>query len=333
MKYLLEIAKKEKLLVIIYITLGISIELLNSFSANYYQNLIDRFNNGTISFCIIFIYGAVLITLSLLRYIDEYPGRKLEHSFFLDLKLKALEKMSKIDYLEYQKLGTGKLIQKIENGANAGRNIFFNFLLAVVRKIIPSILFSMIFIYRIDKTIMISVLIGYFIVFIITNLLIKALYQIKEHILINEERMNHFLVRGFVEMVVFRVNKRFKYEIRQSESAKKKIIDSKVKMTLIHEAFFTIFSLIVTFIKIVTIVYGWKTKTISIVSIIALITLLDNAYTPIAIFNVLYIQFKLDKAAYKRYTDILELNNDGQLLAGKEVNLMYGNIEFNELLV
>lgn len=47
MKYLLEIAKKEKLLVIIYITLGISIELLNSFSANYYQNLIDRFNNGT----------------------------------------------------------------------------------------------------------------------------------------------------------------------------------------------------------------------------------------------------------------------------------------------
>ncbi|HBH0697066.1 TPA: ABC transporter ATP-binding protein, partial [Clostridioides difficile] len=82
------------------------------------------------------------------------PGRRLEHSFFLDLKLKALEKMSKIDYLEYQMLGTGKLIQKIENGANAGRNIFFNFLLAVVRKIIPSILFSMVFIYRIDKKVM-----------------------------------------------------------------------------------------------------------------------------------------------------------------------------------
>lgn len=178
---------------------------------------------------------------------------------------------------------------------------------------------------------MFTILIGYFIVFIITNLLIKALYQIKEHILINEEKMNHFLVRGFVEMVVFRVNKRFEYEICQSKFAKKEIIDSRVKMTLIHEAFFTIFSLIVTFIKMLIIVYSWKTKTISIGSIIALITLLDNAYTPIAIFNVLYIQFKLDKAAYKRYTDILELNNDGQLLAGKEVNLMYGNIEFNEI--
>ncbi|EQF26989.1 ABC transporter family protein [Clostridioides difficile CD160] len=331
MKYLLEIAKKERLLVFIYLALGISIELLNSFSANYYQNLIDRFNNGTINFQIIFIYGAVLITLSLLRYIDEYPGRKLEHTFFLDLKLKALEKMSKIDYLEYQKLGTGKLIQKIENGANAGKNIFFDFLLAVIRKIIPSILFSMVFICRIDKKVMFTILIGYFIVFIITNLLIKALYQIKEHILINEEKMNHFLVRGFVEMIVFRVNKRFKYEICQSKSAKKEIIDSKVKMTLIHEAFFTIFSLIVTFIKILIIVYGWKTKTISIGSIIALITLLDNAYTPIAIFNVLYIQFKLDKAAYKRYTDILELNNDSQLLSGKKVDLTHGNIDFNNI--
>lgn len=331
MKYLLEIAKKEKLSVFIYLVLGIGIELLNSFSANYYKNLIDRFNDGTISIYIIFTYGSVLITLCFLRYIDEYPGRRLEHTFFLDLKLKALEKMSKIDYLEYQMLGTGKLIQKIENGANAGKSIFFDFLLAVIRKIIPSVLFSMIFIYRIDKKIMFAILIGYFIVFIITNLLLKALYQIKEHILINEEKMNHFLVRGFVEMVVFRVNRRFKYEICQSKSAKKEIVGSKIKMTMVHEAFFSIFALIVTFIKIAVIVYGWKTKTISIGSIIALITLLDNAYTPIAIFNVLYIQFKLDKTAYKRYTNILELNNDSQLLTGKEVDLIHGNIEFNRI--
>lgn len=82
----------------------------------------------------------------------------------------------------------------------------------------------MVFIYRIDKKVMFTILIGYFIVFIITNLLIKALYQIKEHILINEEKMNHFLVRGFVEMVVFRVNKRFEYEICQSKFAKKKLL-------------------------------------------------------------------------------------------------------------
>ncbi|MFN1921501.1 hypothetical protein ACK2FX_18210 [Clostridioides difficile] len=75
-------SKKERLLVFIYLALGIGIELLNSFSANYYQSLIDRFNNSTINFHIIFIYGTVLVTLCLLRYIDEYPGRRLEHSFF-----------------------------------------------------------------------------------------------------------------------------------------------------------------------------------------------------------------------------------------------------------
>ncbi|MGO0881475.1 ATP-binding cassette domain-containing protein [Clostridioides difficile] len=45
----------------------------------------------------------------------------------------------------------------------------------------------------------------------------------------------------------------------------------------------------------------------------------------------MYIQFKLDKTAYKRYTNILELNNDSQLLIGKEVDLIHGNIEFNRI--
>ena len=56
--------------------------------------------------------------------------------------------------------------------------------------------------------------------------------------------MNHFLIRGFMEMVVFRINKRFSYEIEKATLAKKEIVSSKVKMKLIHEAFFVIFALI-----------------------------------------------------------------------------------------
>ena len=33
----------------------------------------------------------------------------------------------------------------------------------------------------------------------------------------------------------------------------------------------------------------------------------ENAYTPIAIFNVLYVQYKLDKASYKRFEEFLVL--------------------------
>lgn len=95
----------------------------------------------------------------------------------------------------------------------------------------------MIFIYRINKIIMWVILIGYIFIFIVTNLLLKRLYRIKEHILLNEEEMNHFLVRGFMEMVIFRINKRFNYEIEKAKFAEKEIVGSKVKMTLIHEAF------------------------------------------------------------------------------------------------
>ena len=33
----------------------------------------------------------------------------------------------------------------------------------------------------------------------------------------------------------------------------------------------------------------------------------EIAYTPIAIFNVLYVQYKLDKASYKRFEEFLDL--------------------------
>ena len=164
--------------------------------------------------------------------------------------------------------------------------------------------------WSISKTITYIILAGYTVVFIVTNLLLKILYKFKENILCNEEKINHCLVRGFMEMVVFRISGTFKKEIEKTMSAKSELIEYKVKMNLIHEAFFTIFALLVTFIKIGIIIYGWKTKAISIGAIIALITLVDNAYTPVAIFNVLFVQYKLDKVAFNRFKSFLDSPED-----------------------
>ena len=319
MNYLIEIAKKNKFLVCIYLLSGILITFLSNFNANYFQQLIDKFNDGSLTVSNIIIYGFVLAIICVLDYLDEYPGRSLEHGIYIDLKLKALNKISRIDYQVYQSMGTGKLVQKIENGASAGKGVLFDFLFCLFRQLCPSILFSMFFIYSINKRVMLIILTGYIAVFFITNLLLKVLYQIKERILSNEEMMNHILVRGFMEMVVFRINKRFKHEIEKAELAKKEIVNSKVKMTLIHEAFFAIFALLVIVIKIFIIAYGWVTKSLSIGAIIALITLIDNAFTPIAIFNVLFVQYKLDKTAFKRYTDFLDSKNDEQLDKGEKI--------------
>lgn len=326
MNYLVEIAKKNKFLVCIYLLSGILITFLSNFSANYFQRLIDKFNDGSLAVSNIIIYGFVLAIVCVLDYLDEYPGRSLEHGIYIDLKLKALNKISRIDYQVYQSMGTGKLVQKIENGASAGKGVLFDFLFCLFRQLCPSILFSMIFIYSINKKVMLIILIGYIAVFFITNLLLKVLYQIKERILSNEEMMNRILVRGFMEMVVFRINKRFKHEIEKAELAKKEIVNSKVKMTLIHEAFFAIFALLVIVIKIFIIAYGWVTKSLSIGAIIALITLIDNAYTPIAIFNVLFVQYKLDRTAFKRYTDFLDSENDEQLDKGEKITSLKADI-------
>ncbi|MDD6770783.1 ABC transporter ATP-binding protein [Inconstantimicrobium porci] len=331
MKYFRDIISKNRLLIISYIVAGVLIAFFDNFNAHYYQKLIDSFTDGSLSIKNIIVYGCALFFLCIINYYDEYPGNKLENGIFEDFKIKALKKISVIDYEAYEKLGTGKLIQRIENGSEAGKGILFDFYFCVIRQLIPSIIFSLIFMYNIDKKIMMIILLSYVVVFVVTNILLKVLYKIKERILYNEEQMNHYMVRGFMEMVVFRVNKRFTYEIKKAENAKNIVVNSKVKMKLIHEAFFTIFALIVVFIKIFIIYYGWKYKAISIGSIIALVALVDNAYTPIAIFNVLFVQYKLDKTAFSRYEKFLDLNDDKKLSAGEEIDMINGQISIKNV--
>jgi ATP-binding cassette subfamily B protein len=167
---------------------------------------------------------------------------------------------------------------------------------------------------------------GYVVVFLVTNLLLKALYRIKEKILVGEEAFNHTLVRGFMEMVVFRVNRRFRAEIERAEGAAGEIVRGKAKMKMIHEAFFTAFAVLVGIFKIGIILYGWRWKALTIGEIVALIALIDNAYTPVAIFNVLYIDYKLDLVAFRRYAEFLDAKEDTHLATGRALSEIAGGI-------
>lgn len=329
MKHLKSVALKYKALMLLYISIGLAWTFLQSFGSRYFQKVIDNFTNNTLTITNIIIYGSALISLYVLCYVQNYPERTLEHGIELSLKTKALKKMSVIDYLSYVKIGTGTLIQRIENGATAGSSILFGFYLRLASELLPQMIFSIAFIFIINRTVMLAILAGYVIVFIVTGLLLKALYKIKTNILVNEEKFNHFLVRGFMEMVVFRVYRRFEQEIKKAETASNEIVDSKVKMKLIHEAFFTIFVIIVGFLKIGIIVYGWTSKSLSIGEIVALISLVDNAYQPIAIVNVCYVQYKLDLVAYARYTDFLDAKEDINLTHGTIIPEIQGNISFS----
>ncbi len=317
MRYMKEIVRKNKIWILVYLAIGLLNAFMANYKADYFQRIVDGLTERTITISGILLYGVVLVINYGMNYMDEYPTAKLSNEIYLDFKLLALQKIGRMDYAEYQKLGTGKLVQQIENGANAGKGVLYNFWFCVVRQILPTILFSLFFIWKIDSKITYSLIAGYVVVFIVTNLLLKGLYQIKEKILNNEEQLNHFLVRGFMEMPVFRMKHQFPTELHRASRAKRSIVASKVKMTMIHEAFFTIFALLVACLDIGLMVYAWNNCQLSVGSVVALITLIDNAYTPIAILNVIYIQYKLDKAAWVRFEGLLDLKEDRQLQEGE----------------
>lgn len=331
MRYIKEILKNNKLWVLAYIGQGIFNAFMANYKTDYFQKVIDGLAAGTLTFAGVITYGLILLVNYCMNYLDNYPEKKLEYGIYLDFKLLSLRKISTIDYTEYQKIGTGKLVQRIENGSSAGRNVVFNFWLRLIRDLLPTIVFSVYFIWKIDKIITYILFVGYILIFIITNILLKFLYKIKEKILNSEELFNHFLVRGFMEMLVFRMSKQFPSEIKKTRSAKEDIVSSKVKMNMIHEAFFTIFALLVAMLDIGILFYAWKTKNLTVGSIVALIALIENAYTPIAIFNVLYVQYKLDKASYKRFEEFLDLKEDNQLRNGDAIHTDIGEISIKNL--
>ena len=327
MHYSREILKKNIIWVFIYISLGIFNAFLANYKADFFQRVIDGLADQTLAFSSIILYGVILLVNYCMNYLDNYPETKLDHGIYLDFKLLALRKISTIDYVEYQKIGTGKLVQRIENGASAGRDVLFHFWLCFIRSLLPTVAFSVYFIWRIDTHITYVLFAGYLIIFVITNILLKFLYKIKETILNSEELLNHYLVRGFMEMLVFRMNKQFTNEMKKTRD----IVSSKVKMTMIHEAFFTIFALLVAILDIAILFYAWKTQSLTVGSVVALITLIENAYTPIAIFNVLYVQYKLDKEAYGRFVEFLNLKDDKQLTTGHTLKSDVGEIAVNHL--
>ena len=219
MRYIKEVLKKNRIWVFVYIGLGIFNAFMANYKADYFQKVIDGLAERTLTFAGVVTYGFILLINYCMNYLDNYPDKKLEQGIYLDFKLLSLGKISTVDYIEYQKIGTGKLVQRIENGSSAGRNVVFHFWLRLIRNLIPTIVFSVYFIWKIDKKVTYVLFAGYILIFIITNILLKFLYRIKEKILNSEELLNHYLVRGFMEMPVFRMSKQFPNEIKKTSTA------------------------------------------------------------------------------------------------------------------
>ena len=331
MKLFKEVIIKNLKMIIFYVIIGIIINFIDLYSVTYYQKILDAFQFKTLTIMPLIIYGFLLIVSTIIGYIENYPEQQVKNKLYLDFKLQALKKMKTIDYLEYQKIGTGRLTQKVEDGATASRDILIDFWLKLFRYLLPTVIFSLFFIFRVKKELVLFVGAGYIIVVIVSNLILKKLYLLKENILFNQELLNKHLVRGFMELVVFRTNKRYDTEIKVTQNGIKNIVDGKTKIKLVHEIFFSLFALIVNILKVLILGYAVLKSDLSVGAVVTVISLLGKAYEPIAIFNVEYIDYKLNKVTVKKYIELLNIKDDEGLNCGKKLENLEGRIEFKNI--
>ena len=331
MKLFKEVIKNNLKMIVFYVMIGVVINFLSLYLVTYYQKILDAFQFGTLTIMPLVIYGVLLVVSTILGYVENYPEQQVVNKLYLDFKLQSLKKMKTIDYLSYQKIGTGRLTQKVEDGALAARDVMVDFWLKILRWLLPTALFSLLFIYQVKKEFVLFILAGYVIVIIVSNLILKKLYSLKEKILVNQEFLNKHLVRGFMELVVFRTNKKYDTEIKVSKDGIKNIVDGKTKIKLVHELFFSLFALIVNVLQVLVLAYAVLNSNLSVGAIVTVIALLGKAYEPIAIFNVEYVDYKLNKVTVKKYLELLDLKDDVNLELGNIVKKVDGKIEFENV--
>ena len=158
MKHLKTVASKHGALIALFLVTRIIWVFMENFVPFYFQTVIDNFTNNTLTGTVIAIYGTALISLYIISYLIDYPAMKLEQNIEQSLKIAALRKVSIVDYFAYTKLGTGALIQRIENGASSGRFILYEFYLRLAGELLPGMIISLIFVFTINRTIVVVAL-------------------------------------------------------------------------------------------------------------------------------------------------------------------------------
>ena len=77
--------------------------------------------------------------------------------------------------------------------------------------------------------------------------------------------------------------------------------------------------------------YSVLNSTLSVGAVVTVLALLGKSYEPIAIFNVEYVDYKLNKVTVNKYIELLELKDDQNLTIGKRIKEVEGTIELKNI--
>jgi ATP-binding cassette subfamily B protein len=334
---LIKICKEYRWALAFFLTTGISQTFIGLYAISYFQRLIDSLA-GARQFGdvgrVLWWYIALTLANHVLIYLQGYPYSLLNHGAYQSTKLIAMKKVSRIDYLAYQNLGTGQLIQMVENGASATKSILNNFYLNLIRGILPTVIISFVFINYYDPTLLVIILAAYAVLFLASYFLMNYLRDAVDRMLSNQEDFSKFSTRGFMELVVFRVNNRFQKEFERVKHLSDEYVRSRAKIYLVQELFFTGFAILVFGLEIIMVIQ--QTNRIlagvsTVGTLVALVAFIKTVCNPISEFSYAYATYKLDLVTFHRFGEFLALPEDSGLDKSQSIHLNQGDIEFRNV--
>jgi ATP-binding cassette subfamily B protein len=331
---MIHICREYWLALLAFLVLGISQICVGLYAITLFQRLLDdivaarHFSELSST---LFWYVGLSLANHVLIYLSGFPSSVLHNGSYMWAKLQAMKKVARIDYLAYQDLGTGELVQVIENGAMATRNILNGFYLAIVRHFVPQLVVSFILIRTYDRAIFAVILGLYALLFFLSYWLMISLRRERERLLASQERFTKFSVRGFMELVVFRINGRFRHEIERVTGIAKGVVRSRARIYGVQELFFTGFAVLVFLLQAgVVVQQGLKIVAglSTVGTLVALVQFIGHVTSPISHFSVAYVNYRLEAVAYRRFARFLSLPDDAGLGKGNTIQVREGRVEF-----
>ncbi len=322
------------------IALAVVLQLAQTFVGNYtfvaFQRLIDSVVGASAVAALFpllgWYIGANLLN-HLLIYIVGIPAAILDRGVTQWVKLRALEKIARIDFLAYQNLGTGNLIQVIENGAEAVKKILTGFYMENLGGL-GQVVIGLYFIQTYDRELFLAILAGYGVFTLASNWLMQALRAALEKMLSNQEDFSKFSVRAFMELVVFRVNGRFKAEILRLQGISDEIVRARARVYLLQELSYTGFALLIFLVEagvvvqqVSKIIAGQST----VGTLVALVSFIRLVFWPIIGFGRSWMAYKMDAVAFERFDRLLSLPDDPGLARPGRLAIGAGSICFDRV--
>jgi ATP-binding cassette subfamily B protein len=337
LRSLLAICKRYWMALTAFLVGGILQVLVGLSAVSYFQRVLDGIASAggfsELAGVLLRFAGLTLVNHTLI-YLGGYPQSILHNGAYLWAKLQAMKKVSGIDFLSYQDLGTGQLVQVIENGATATKNIFGGFYLNTLRAFIPQFVIALAFVRYYDRTLFAIVLGAYAFLFLLSNRLMVALRREVDRMLAKQESFAKFSVRGFMELVVFRVNSRFGKELERVQGISDEIVRSRAKIYLVQELFFTGFAVLVFLLEIGVIVQQAHEIIAGISTIgtlVALVMYIREVCSPISHFSIAYVSYRVEMVAFTRFGEFLALPKDAGLGTGRDIDIDAGEVVFEDV--